>query len=214
LADTNVLIITIPTRAHEVLHRDLDDQISFMVGDMGLRRDFTSVGSSTYTELDADNQVMSGGEGDSCRIPSSREHADDFPTLVIEAGYTQSWSSLKDKARWWFRASRYDVKIILLVKMNRSSGQIIIEKWKGMPAPRPGATTWSQAQQLLPTRVDSIRITQVPGTNPATYNVTGPLRLEFVDLFLRQPVEARGEDDVVLSIEDLQEYADAVWTRT
>ncbi|KAF8742516.1 hypothetical protein AX14_003915 [Amanita brunnescens Koide BX004] len=210
-ADTQVLIITIPTRPHEMLHAYLDDDIFIAVIEMGLR-DFKRVGSTTYSEMDADGQMMSRGEGDSCRVPSSREHAGDFPTLVIEAGYTQSWPSLIDKANWWFKASRYDVKIVLLVKMNQRAGRIDIEKWKGVPVPQPGATTRSRTQPkaLQPTRVDSIRITRVPGTNPAVYNVTGPLQLEFVDLFLRQPLD--GEHDVVLDIADLQRYANGVWT--
>jgi len=216
MADPGRLIVTIPTRVHEALHLCLNDLIRSITVRMGTSLwDLLSVGATTFTNLDA-GVVRSWGEGDSCLLPLARQ-PDGFPTLVIEAGFTRSWDSLQQKARWWFATSRFDVKIVILVKFDR--GRITIEKWKAVEAvPRPGMRT--QAQANAPpqaTCVQSIHITR-PGNDPASpasYTVTAPLHLEFVDVYLRQPVEDPGqhvhEGDIVIDIAQLQSYALTLW---
>ncbi|CAI4219750.1 unnamed protein product [Parascedosporium putredinis] len=109
----------------------------------------------------------------------SRPLGTDFPTLVIEAGYSQSWASLRAKGRWWFEASDYAVKIVLLVKMDRSIAQIRIEKWKAMEQPRTRpsrATTRAMAAQVVPSvspecvqTVDIIRAASVGDHDPRRF---------------------------------------------
>ncbi|KAK3935211.1 hypothetical protein QBC46DRAFT_272236, partial [Diplogelasinospora grovesii] len=64
------------------------------------------------------------------------------PTLVIEAGNSQTLEQLRVDMRWWFGPSNHQVKIVLLAKLDRNQGQIVLEKWVETRAqPRPGATT-------------------------------------------------------------------------
>jgi hypothetical protein len=84
---------------------------------MGLKWEFKSVGSSTFQDKDADGNIISEGEGDSSRKPKSmRTDKHQYPTLVIQAGWTQTLEKLRQKAEWWFAKSGGDVKIVLLVK--------------------------------------------------------------------------------------------------
>ncbi|KAK3945269.1 hypothetical protein QBC46DRAFT_403480 [Diplogelasinospora grovesii] len=77
---------------------------------MGLEYDWESTGSATFYKAGGG----SAGEGDSSRKPGSeRPSPTGWPTLVIEAGYPQSMRKLRQKARWWFEASNFDVKIVL-----------------------------------------------------------------------------------------------------
>jgi hypothetical protein len=47
--------------------------------------------------------------------------------------------------------------------------------------------------------------------DPASYVVTGvPLQLEFIDIFLRQPIPL-GERDLIIGNTTLQEYAADFW---
>jgi hypothetical protein len=189
---------------------------------MGLRGEFYRVGSTTFEEKDANGNITSGGEGDSSRKPRSvRKGEDQYPTLVIEAGWTQTLPKLREKARWWFTKSRGDVKIVLLVKSSPGSNNITIEKWKIVQAPpRHGATTTRAAASMqAPQCVHTIKISQAAGIgnadpnrfNPGSYVVTGgPLRLEFADVFLRQPIPP-GERDLVLDDTILREYAAYFW---
>ncbi|KAM7183797.1 hypothetical protein V8F33_013376 [Rhypophila sp. PSN 637] len=58
------------------------------------------------------------------------------PTLVIEAGFSQTMDELRNDMRWWFNASNHDVKIVLLVKMYLQNKEIWIERWQEVIPPR------------------------------------------------------------------------------
>jgi hypothetical protein len=220
-ADTKCLIITIPTTEHEGLHRSLDDYFFTEAVLMGLGPEFYSVGSSTFKNKDANGNVISEGEGDSSRKPSSmRTDKHQYPTLVIEAGWTQTLEKLRQKAEWWFTKSRGDVKIALLVKSSPGSNHIRIEKWKLAPAvSRRGATTTRAAAAMTPQCIHVVEIARANGIDDAhpnrfdlaSYVVTGgPLQLEFIDIFLRQ-LTPPGEGDLILDDTTLQRYAANFW---
>ena len=119
--------------------------------------------------------------------------------------------------RWWFQASNHEVKIIILAKFNKQQHHILLEKWEEEISSPQGAITRSRAaailQQngvLIPVKQQSITITRDETTNPVSYNVTrGALVLGFRLLFLRDPSPQEG--DFVLSIQNLQLYAEKVW---
>lgn len=188
---------------------------------MGLGRELVGLGATEYKQLDPSGALRTMGEGDSVLKPiSKRRSGKDFPTLVVEAGHTQIWPSLRTKARWWFEHSKRDVKVVLLTKADMASTQIKIEKWKAvetMPTWEGRVTTQSETT-FEPVCLTTIEITRRAGIGnndsrrfaPTSYGVTGgPLRLEFEDLFLRRP--AQGEHDIVLGTADLQDYAVLVW---
>jgi hypothetical protein len=218
MVDPGQLIVTIPTCVHEVLHLFLNESIREKTRVMGVpRRELQSVGATTFTNHDDAGGVRSWGEGDSCLRPHERLQANGFPTVVIEAGYTKSWDSLRQKARWWFAASHFNVKTVILAKFDQSrGGRITIEKWKAVEAVlQPGVGT--QAQANTPAQaacIQSIHITHhALGNNPAdpaSYDVTAPLCLEFVDVYLRQP-EGQLEGDIVIDVEELKDYAVNFW---
>ena len=219
MVDPGQLIVTIPTVAHETLHLFLSDSIHIKNATMGVPREvLLSVGATTFTDLNDAGHVRSRGEGDSCLRPFVRL-PNGFPTVVIEAGYTKSWNSLQQKARWWFATSHFDVKIVILAKFDRlRGGRITIEKWKAVEAAlQPGPRTRARVNAPAQTAqcIQSIYITCLdPGNNPAeraSYAVTAPLRLEFVDVHLRQPI-GELEGDIIIDIADLQAYAVAFWS--
>ena len=217
------MIITIPTLEHEGLHGGLDDYFRDDAVSMGLRREFMNIGSTTFMDKDTNGNITSEGEGDSCRKPGSmRTNKYQYPTLVIEAGWSQTLQGLRQKARWWFNKSNGDVKIVLLVKSSPRSNHIRIEKWKLTPAASQGGTTTTRAATVTTpqcvhvveiARAASIDDTHPNRFNPVSYVVTGgPLQLEFIDIFLRQPF-APGERDLIIGSTTLQEYAADFWER-
>jgi hypothetical protein len=109
----------------------------------------------------------------------------------------------------WFSMSNHDVKIVLLAKFNGTT--ILLEKWEEQIAVRPRATTTQHSlQHPTPVLRQSITITRNATTNPISYNVTrGSLVLSFRLLFLRDP--GPGEGDLVFSVQELEEFAEAVW---
>jgi hypothetical protein len=214
------LIITIPTSEHEGLHRGLDNYLLIDAVSMGLSGEYFSIGSTTFMDRDANGNITSEGEGDSCRVPLSMRTKNQYPTLVIEAGWSQTLQKLREKARWWFDKSNRDVKTVLLVKSSPGSKYIRIEKWKLAPATsRQGATTTQAATAMTPQCVHVVEIARAGGIDdahpnrfdPASYVVTGgPLPLEFIDIFLRQPIPP-GERDLIIGNTTLQQYAANFW---
>ncbi len=178
---------------------------------MGLEDSWKSIGTATYRTQG--HPGGDGGESDSSGGPRpKRGGRNNWPTLVIEAGHSESLTRLRQDMRWWFDASNHQVKIVLLAKFNHSQREIQLEKWEEEPqVARPGVTTTRliAASTLAPVLRQRITITR-NATSPPSYNVTsGALVLSFGLLFLRDP--GPGEGDFVFSIPDLQFYAECVW---
>ncbi|KAI0835336.1 hypothetical protein F5Y06DRAFT_276684 [Hypoxylon sp. FL0890] len=205
-AESRILIITIPTRVHEFLHSVLYEKFRDHVSSDDWA---TIAGTTFYTSRPGGGC----GEGDSTGGPiPQRDGRDKWPTLVIEAGYSESLNQLHMDMQWWFTASNHDVKIVMLAKFDRRQRRIILEKWEEEAATRPGATTTRRAAALQPNLQQTITIHRNETTSPISYNVTrGALILEFRLLFLRDP--GPQERDVVISVSVLQWYAARVWAQ-
>ncbi|KAL2180441.1 uncharacterized protein P884DRAFT_275171 [Thermothelomyces heterothallicus CBS 202.75] len=213
-SNTRILFITIPTGIHEMLHLRLNQIVMRKIDRIGLWNAWFSVGAETFRP---DHPRGDGGEGDSTGGPMPERSGGRWPTLVIEAGYSETLHQLHNDMQWWFRASNHDVKIVILAKFDYRQHHILLEKWEEEILYPQGAITRSRAaaisQQngvLEPVKRQSITISRDETTNPVSYNVIrGALVLEFRLLFLREPGPQEG--DVILSIQDLQEYAEYVW---
>lgn len=220
-AESRVLIVTIPTLHHEAAHRHLEMEIGHRRRDMGLEDDWCYGGCATYQQM-AGDAVITSGEGDSVGQPHSfRPSVDHWPTLVIECGSSHTLTTLRIKASWWFSVSNYEVKVVLLVKLNGPKESMLIEQWKTpQPLVRHGATMTRAAAVLRPQCVQSVSITRNPDIanthpnrlTPSRYIVhNGPLRLAFADIFLRQPAPGSVEGDIVINDHALQLFALKTW---
>ncbi|CAK7210741.1 hypothetical protein SCUCBS95973_000891 [Sporothrix curviconia] len=212
LPNTGCAIITIPTLHHERAHMGLYAQNHFGAATLP-----TSGGNAGSGEGDSGGGPLIRGDGS--QVP--------WPTFVIESGVTQSLSSLRVKARWWFEASAYRVKVIVLVKVIRTTHVVHIEKWTTAagPDPRRGATVTraSHGAHLVPTMeqlvvvrwAGSLPLPQVPrlDRSHSDFQVEGaPLVLHFEELMDREPVAGTPEQDVLISEWYLQIVAQEIWT--
>jgi len=207
-----LLIITIPTRLHEILHLELWRKFDHQLVRNNQEGDWSPIGSTTFRAQR--HPGGDGGEGDSSGGPEQgRGLEGSWPTLVIEAGDSESLSALQDDMRWWFSASNHDVKIILLAKFDRRNQKLILQRWEEERATRQGATNTRQSTSgntLRPVLRQRIDITRDIATD--SYHVTsGALVLSFRLLFLRDPGPQEG--DYVISIQELEVYARTVWRR-
>lgn len=213
-SNSRILFITIPTDVHEALHLGLYMEYRDQLVLNGRQRSWRSIGTATR-RAEEGHPGGDGGEADSTGGPKSeRGSKGAWPTLVIEAGHSESLDDLQADMRWWFSASDHQVKIVLLAKYDDAHSVIILEKWEEDTQTRLGATTTRRftANQHTPTLRQSITITQNTTTNPVSYNVTrGALVLSFRLLFLRDP--GPGEADFVYSIQGLKRYAADVWSQ-
>ncbi|KAK3346007.1 hypothetical protein B0T25DRAFT_462085 [Lasiosphaeria hispida] len=207
---SRILIITITTTLHEQLHKLLYDEFVGQVRDMGLKKSWINIGSST---LSAQGYAgRRGKEGDSSGGPKpERAGKSAWPTLVIEAGVSQTLAQLRIGMQRWFSMSNHEVKIVLLAKFDGTT--VLLEKWEEEIPVRPGATTTRRSlQHQEPVLRQTITITQDTTTDPISYHATsGALVLSFRLLFLRDP--GPGEGDLAFSVQELEEYAEDVWAQ-
>ncbi|CAK7210048.1 hypothetical protein SCUCBS95973_000660 [Sporothrix curviconia] len=175
---------------------------------------YTFAGATTYSNSGGGGNGGSG-EGDNTFVPWERAVTDaKWPTLVIEAGVSQSLASLRNKMAWWFRASEHEVKIVLIMKVDQDARTIRLWKYtKDFPQTRNGATRTRAMPNLEPHLCQEIQIVPQPDNGGlAQYDVIGgPLHLEFALLLLRPADPARGEHDIEISAGELAGVAEFVF---
>jgi hypothetical protein len=202
--DWDVLILKVPIIEHEVAHRSFSSELAITAAGMGLKREFWSLGATKFQVRRASK------EGDSTFKPLSiRPRMADWPTIVIQAGWSDSLRKLQVDAGFWLEDSGEEVKIVLLFSISRRARTIIIEKWENRPVPanRPVTRSLMRAAGNVQTATQIQAITIDSNSN----TVNGaPLTLEFRKIFLRQAVPPL-EHDFTFTAQDLSEFATDLW---
>jgi hypothetical protein len=216
-SDLHLLIVKIPSAAHEAAASNIGNEVLVELRVMGIGRyEFWSVNSQRY------QAVTSSNEADIAYKPSSfRRGETAWPTLVFEVGVSESPRGLRFDARWWLRESGGDVKIVILIHIHRGQKRLHIEKWELAPAPPPLPTRANPnpappaLRPPIPTKTREITIVPVTIT-PNTvagppFNTTGaPLTLEFHKLLLR-PANPPREADIIFTAQALEDFATFFW---
>lgn len=201
-ADIETLIIKIPSEPHEKAHLSLGQICSNCAFQMQLNiREFCPIGGTLY------RSQRSSKEGDSSyKNLMVRSNSGDWPSFVIEAGLSELLQRLRCDAQWWISHSGGQVRIVLLIKVNKAHKHVMIEKW--VPRQQPTTRTSPRfARPLHPTKITTITIDQ-SGT-PAVI-AGAPLTLEFNEIFSR-PAIPPVEKDIVFTRQDLDTWAKAIW---
>ena len=185
---------------HEVAHRSFGALVNIQSHLMGFSPfEFIDVGGTTY------HGHLASKEADTAFKPfTHRPNPADWPTIVFEAGVSQSLPQLKNSARWWLSNSGGQVRIALIFSVQEASRTIQIEKWETIPA--TGRVTRSNQQAQVPTPTQQIII------DPN--NVTGaPLILDFHLIFLRAINQnaVPPEHDFTFTAQDLRNWANGFW---
>ena len=208
--DIDLLIVKLPSAVHERAHGNLATDMIGKVVLMGIPpTELDFVGASRFRGR------RSSKEGDSAYRPHSfRPNETDWPTIVIEAGVSESLRRLRFDASWWLTESGGDVKIVIIISIQRAKSRLQIEKWEHAPCRRllPLRTPNNNHNNFirqLPTKVQQITIISnaVAG---APLPVTGaPLVLEFDKIFLRPAVLP--ETDITFTAQELSTWAAGIW---
>ena len=191
-----------PTAEHEAAHRIFSDGLIIIAVGMGLRWELFNIGATTF------KTPRMSKVGDSAFKPLSiRPRKEDWPTIVLESGWSESLTKLRQDAHRWLENSREDVKIVLLFSIGRTARTMIIEKWENRPVPtnRPATRSVTRAAAQTPTQIQAITI----NSNSNTVN-GAPLTLEFRKIFLRQAVPPL-EHDFTFTAQDLSAFATNFW---
>ncbi|OIW30537.1 hypothetical protein CONLIGDRAFT_713155 [Coniochaeta ligniaria NRRL 30616] len=118
----------------------------------------------------------------------TRPNKYDSPSVVVESSFGADYSVLRYKACWWLQLMAGEIKAVILVNVNPSAQEIIIEVWRNEQAAfsdnHDGPT---RVQKLVITKKEQFK-GQKEAANPGHYLVEGgPLGMYFDDFFLTAP---------------------------
>lgn len=204
--DAGLLFLRMVKPVYEVAHLSLFLHIWRLTLEMGLKRNCYAVGTSTYKGIGTRSK-----QGDSGLRPDPpRDFGNDFPTLVTEAGNSESLARLYKDKDWRFDNSplgglRGDVKVVLVVKVYRWTKRILLEQWyRGYQSP-------SQTITIIPHPYHREPFSPEEQELPTNRVVTGaPMIIPPEDMFLR-PRRRGAKVDFVLPERDLAMWAVGSW---
>jgi hypothetical protein len=80
-------------------------------------------------------------EADISYIPLSRRLEDNWPSLVVEIGVSESLAMLRRDAAFWITNSDGRTRIVIVLSVNRRDWRILVERWEEVPRRRPNGST-------------------------------------------------------------------------
>lgn len=199
---TRCMIIKLVTKAHDLASRHLNGEVMYVLQEMGLHRSISMAGTHNvrgrYCEKQADESWLPRQP-----IPG---RGTKWPTVTLEVGVSESYPKLKADAEWWLTNSRGDVRLVIIVSVDRKTPKIKFETVTLNPA-----NLRLQRPRYVPTIRQSITTSRDPNRPDATITVSPsvPLTIQFEELFCRQPVPP--EHNIDLSPNQLREISGQVW---
>ncbi|KXG47121.1 uncharacterized protein PGRI_038670 [Penicillium griseofulvum] len=186
-----VLLRMTKLEAHEVASENFQLLLFDAITPTGMKRSLKSTGSTTnYASIGCK-------EADKAWEPFRRPRGQsrDWPSAVLEVAFSESRAKLQSDIKYWLRASRGDVKVIITLQINQGSPDIVIENWG------------TQGNKSVNDLHQTIQISRKGGKIKTRGS---PLVIDFEKLFLRPPMEPK-ERDIQIDDEDLQWLAETVW---
>lgn len=185
---------------HELAAREFIHMLRAKTMLMGLDGALLDVGSASFPGTQTIKQADAAVKP---RDPRAGKGA--WPTIVCEAGVSESWTKLKADARWWLENSGGEVKAVIIISVSIPKKQVRIQKWQMRTVPNTQITRDNDGPERTRPECRG-RFKTIAGV------VTGePLKLKFQNIFLRDPTTKLGEGNVVFTADDLREHASRIW---
>ncbi|KAH8690461.1 hypothetical protein BGW36DRAFT_364041 [Talaromyces proteolyticus] len=188
-----IILIKMISPPHEVAHERISSIMTLKLAAMNrMDKNVFETGRSDRTTVQRTKQPDTSYQPK--RLPKGRSRQ--WPTLTIEAGYSESRRKLADDARWWLTASQGDVKAVVTISIGQKQRSITFEKWALV--------------QQQPAVAYRAVLSQEDGRNSIHTTNDNPLIISFQDMFLR-PAQGEKEKDIEIEMDDLKEMAESVW---
>ncbi|KAJ5544594.1 hypothetical protein N7535_007011 [Penicillium sp. DV-2018c] len=203
------VIRIVPSGAHERITRLFTSQLIEKLLDMGIRpKAYTLNGATRYHGKLCDKEA--DGSFTPLRKPSDDN---DWPSVVVETGFSESEAQLRTDAHWWFSNSGYQVNIVILIHIQRTPERRVILKVYNLRPTIPRITRGLQAEIERSLLSDHTTPQEDSSTVPRPHlaakeiivtsgNVeNAPLELEFESVMRRAP--NTNERNITFTAEDL-----------
>ncbi|GMF46278.1 unnamed protein product [Phytophthora lilii] len=137
LDDGRLVIVELPTTVHE---STADEFKSEFLAATGNRREVGKRGSMTARRAANPNKEADATFGPMGSTPNqtpapARRTIEDWVTLAVEVGRSQTWASLKAAARWW--CGYTGIQYVLLLKISAPGTQIRYALYDSTTRPHP-----------------------------------------------------------------------------
>ncbi|CAK9875459.1 unnamed protein product [Sphagnum jensenii] len=81
---------------------------------------------------------------------------DDWPSLVVEVGVSESLAMLCRDAAFWITNSDGRTRIVLVLSVNQRDRKILVERWEEVPGTRPNQSTANYSR--IPRNMQSLTL--------------------------------------------------------
>lgn len=191
--EPSMLLKVMPGRQHERIICNFRTIVLGYLNYMGLslqNGDFTGQGAErTPGVVSSKEPDWAFGPYDA-RVDSA---ADEYPSLVLEIGASESSDQLRQDARWWYANTNQETKLVVLIDVTDNPYRVDFEVWTEVVNQSTVHSTRSRPTTVLQC---TQRVSLQNGV------VTGaPLILDFATLMHRAP--RVGEHDISLGAADL-----------
>ncbi|CAG8888044.1 unnamed protein product [Penicillium egyptiacum] len=199
------VIRIMPSGAHERVTRSFSNKLVAKLLNMGIDPDDYTMNTATrYHGRTCDK------EADESLTPSGNPSDDDnWPSLVIETGLSESEAQLRADAYWWFSNSDYKVNMVILFHVQRSpERRVTIKHYSLRPTtPRITRGLQAEAQRTLLSQTDSPIVLRHSAVNEIVITSSdvenAPLELDFESVMRRRPAPNTRERNITFTAEDL-----------
>jgi hypothetical protein len=199
--EIGLVFFRIPLPIHETAHLLLYSETFSILSQMGLKDNIIPTGAATFKDPPGTKKKQ-GDSGFRPRPP--RWAGNHFPTLVIEAGNSDSHPQLRKDRDVWFDISppgqpRGDVKMVLLIKVYKSK-RIVVEQWHRSFCQSPTASVEIKPHPQRPFSLHDSSCWLIKGA---------PMVIAFHEVFLG-PTQGT-ETDIVLTRDFFARLAMLCW---
>ncbi|KAJ5815174.1 hypothetical protein N7474_006951 [Penicillium riverlandense] len=197
-AHSKILLIKMPTKAHEQISRKFVSGLVVKLSRMkdGLQDELHEMGSA---DVDLTSRRKQPDQS-FCPVTLPPSRSDKFPTMIIEAAFSESKTKLRSNTKLWLVESKGDVKIALIMSTSKKRKEVTFELWQTF-----GRATRNEPGKIVAELKQTVTVEEHGGHARAS----GKLTIPFEDLFLRSAVLP--EEDIVFTERDVVKRACQVW---
>lgn len=189
----DLLLVKIEFEPHSTAARKFEATLLkhlYHMNDDELDEKLMSIGTAHFRTIDRTKRADASFRPK--RLGTSHDRR--WPSLVVEVGFSEPYRKLKEDAKWWLTASDNEVKTVVVIKINQTYKEIVIEKWI--------------CQGQRPTKDYRTVLSQQAGRNNIDISNNEPFVIPFDHLFLRTPTS--NERNIILGTGDWERFADDV----
>ncbi|OAL62104.1 hypothetical protein A7C99_6679 [Trichophyton rubrum] len=187
-------------KPHEILTQNLVIHIGSAIDQMGLRKVYIPSGAASMNSPSRANTRSTKQPDGSFFI-----EGEEWPTLVIEIGLSESIQKLVMDAHWWLEAEGSCTLIVITAKIDRHKPLITFQRWEHEHHHPPHRPITGHCY-LNSTVVQEVCAVHENGVTRVTGNIILPF-----EKMLRRSKETKKETDINIGRDILIDFAEATW---